>query len=306
MRVTHSMLMSNSLRDLDKLRAQYRKAQDLVNGRVLQRPSDDPQRVVEAMDLTGAKLRFERTERTGQDSREWLGIAEEHLDAIIDQLIAARDLALQAGGPTASVGEARAGIIKGIESIREALLRELNTQYRGQYIFSGWKTTFNDPDPSLPQQPFTNDPATGGVLYHGTTDEILRDIAPDLAVAINIPGNRLLQAGDFLKTLSDIKTALENGDTDYVITTGLKELDKTLDNANQLRSELGVRYETIERYEAYAQQAILTIEDRLGKVTGGDIEVAVIQMTEARAAYEAALVAFSRTLPTSLLDYLMP
>jgi len=298
------MLMSNSLRDLDKLRAQYKKAQDMVMGRVLQRPSDDPQRVVEAMDLTGAKLRFERTERTGQDSREWLGIAEEHLDAIIEQLIAARDLAVQAGGPGAKVGEARAGIIRGIENIREALLRELNTQYRGQYIFSGWRTTFK-PDPLLPQQPFTDDPATGGVLYHGTSDEILRDIAPDLAVAINIPGDRLLQAGDFLKTLSDIKAALEEGNTEWVISTGLAELDRALDNVNQLRSELGVRYQTIERYETYAQQAILTIEDRLGKVTGGDLEVAVIQMTEARTAYETALVAFSRTLPTSLLDYML-
>lgn len=298
------MLMSSSLRDLDLLRQKYKKAQDAVNGRVLERPSDDPQRVVEAMDLSGAKLRFERTQRTGQDSREWLGIAETHLDALIEQLQAARDIAVEAGGPGALSPDARQGLARGVETIRQAMLREMNARYRDQYLFSGWKTSFNPVLPTDPNQPFTEDPATGAAIYHGTNNEILRDIAPDLAIPINIPGNQLLAGGNFLETLAKMKDEILAGDAPTVTTTRLEEITEALDNVNRLRSDLGVRYAKIEQYEDYAEKAILNIEERLAKITGADLEVAVIQMTEAKTAYEAALVSFSKALPTSLLDYI--
>lgn len=302
MRVTQSMLVSSSLRDLDLLRQKYKKAQDAVNGRVLERPSDDPQRVVEAMDLSGAKLRFERTQRTGQDSREWLTIAETHMDALIEQLQAARDIAVQAGGPGAITPEAREGLARGIDTIRQAMLREMNARYRDQFLFAGWKTSFEPSDPA--QQPFTEDPATGAAVYNGTNNEILRDIAPDLPVSINIPGNQLLAAGDFLQSLAQMRDELLAGDSQTVTTTRLTEITAALDNMNRLRSDLGVRYATIEQYENYAEQAILNIEERLSKITGADLEVAVMQMTEAKTSYEAALVSFAKALPTSLLDYL--
>lgn len=295
MRVTHTMMMMNSLRDLDLLRSKVQKAQNAVNGRVLERPSEDPQRVVEAMDLSGAKLRYERTMRTGQDSREWLGIAETHLDAMLEHIQSARDIAVQAGGPGALAPDARDGLIRGLEEVRAGLMREMNGQYRGQYIFSGWATD---------TQPFADD-AAGGVNYSGTPDPILRDIAPNLAVSINVPGNELLAGGDFMKTLSDMIDDLTSGDTTTVTSTRMDELDQAFDNLNRVRSDLGVRYAQIEKYEDYAEQAILNIEERLGYITGGNVEVAMIQMAEARATYDAALVAFSKSLPTSLLDYML-
>lgn len=296
MRVTQAMLMSSSLRDLDLLRLKYKKAQDAVNGRVLERPSEDPQRVVEAMDLSGAKLRFERTLRTGQDSREWLGIAETHMDAIIEQLENARDIAVQAGGPGSISPDARDGLVRGIRTIRDAIMRELNAQYRDQYLFAGFATT---------TKPFADDPATGGVQYGGTPDQMLRDIAPNLPVSINVPGNEIVAAVDFMATLTKMADELQAGDIQTVTTTRLDELTKALDNVNRIRSDLGVRYAQIEKYESYAEKAILNIEERLGRITGADLEVAVIQMTEAQTAYQAALVSFSKALPTSLLDYML-
>lgn len=296
MRVTQSMLMSSSLRDLDLLRQKYKKAQDAVNGRVLERPSEDPQRVVEAMDLSGAKLRFERTLRTGQDSREWLGIAETHMDAIIEHLQSARDIAIEAGGPAALEPGAREGLKRGVQSIRDALMREMNAQYRDQYLFAGWATD---------TKPFSDNAVTGGATYNGSSDQILRDIAPNLSVPINIQGDQLLAAVDFMETLSKMAEEIEADDIQTVTTTRLEELTTALDNVNKIRSDLGVRYGQIEKYEAYAEKAILNIEERLGRITGADLEVAVIQMTEAQTAYQAALVSFSKALPTSLLDYML-
>lgn len=300
MRVTHQMLMTSSLRDLDLLRQKYKKAQDSVNGRVLERPSDDPQRVVEAMDLSGAKLRFERTQRTGQDSREWLTMAETHLDSIIDQLEAARDIAVQAGGPGALSEDGKRGLLEGIKTLKQSLMRELNGRYRDQYMFSGFKTN---------TQPFQFDTAddTKPLEYKGDKNEIQRDIAPNLSVPINIPGDRLGADGPegFIALLDKMHQAITEGDAQTVTSVHLDKFTQALDKVNRLRSDLGVRYQTIEKYENYAETAILAIEERLSKISGADLEVAVIQMTEARTTYEAALVSFSKTLPTSLLDYMM-
>lgn len=296
MRVTHSMLMSSSLRDLDILRTKYKKAQDAVNGRVLERPSEDPQRVVEAMDLSGAKVRFERTVRTAQDSKEWLGIAETHMDSVVELLQSARDIAVQAGGPGLLDSTTREGLVKGVQTIREALKRELNTRYRDQYLFAGWATN---------TEPFTDDPVTGGVTYNGSPDQMVRDIAPGLPIPINLTGDQFMAAGDFMATLSKMEQELQSGHNQSVVTTRLDELTKALDSVSRLRSDLGVRYSQIDKYESYAEKAILTIEERLGKITGAQVEVAVIQMTEAQTAYQAALVSFSKALPTSLLDYML-
>ncbi len=42
MRVTNSMLLNQALFDLEGLREKYAKAQAAVNGRALERPSEDP------------------------------------------------------------------------------------------------------------------------------------------------------------------------------------------------------------------------------------------------------------------------
>lgn len=296
MRVTTIMLTSTALYDLDNLREKYAKAQSSVNGRVLERPSEDPQRVVEAMDLSGIKLRLDRARRSGQDAREWLTIAENGVSALIDQIQAAREVAVQSGSPSGLNVDAREGLAQNIEAIRDAMLREMNGQHRDQYIFSGWKTT---------TKPFDND-GNGGVTYvSGSNGEITRDVAPGLAVAVNVPGDRLLADGDFTKTLSDIAQNLRNGALDQISTTRIVELDKALSNLTTIRSDLGIRQVQIEQYMTYAQESLVQIENRLTEITGADLESAVLKMTEAQNAYQAAVASFAKALPTSLIDYML-
>jgi flagellin-like hook-associated protein FlgL len=70
------------------------------------------------------------------------------------------------------------------------------------------------------------------------------------------------------------------------------------------RSDVGVRQNQADQYSEYAQNDLYEIEDRLGKISGGDLESAVLKMTEAQNAYQAALASFAKALPQSLLDYL--
>lgn len=296
MRVTNYMLISTALRDLDGLREKYAKSQAAVNGRVLERPSEDPQRVVEAMDLSGAKLRLERAKRSGQDAREWLSVAELGLTNMLDRLQGARELALQAGAPVGMDQDSRESMARNVEAIRDAIKREMNTRHRDQYLYAGWRSD---------ARPFDEN-GGGGVTYTGGSGgAITRDIAPGLSVVVNVTGNELLSGGDFIQALSGMAADLRAGNTESVTTTRLTQVNQALNNLTVIRSDLGTRQVQVEQYEHFTDASLFQIEDRLSTISGADLEEAVLRMTEAQTAYQAAMASFAKALPTSLIDYML-
>lgn len=298
MRVTNTMMTRQALHDMEGLRSKYSKAQAAVNGRALERPSDDPQRVVEAMDLSGAKLRLQRSMRSGEDAREWLSMTETGMNAMVDQLQAARELAVQAGSPSLD-GTARESMARQVIAIRDSLLRELNMQHRDQYLFAGWRTTVHD------GRPFGLS-AEGGVSRQNDEGQAFtRDIAPGLPVTVNVTGHELFGGGDFVRTLTDLASDLRSGNIGSATSDRLGEIDRSFSHLTVLRSDLGVRMVEIDKYHQYAQDALFHIEERLTGITGTDLETAVLRMTEAQTAYQAALASFAKALPTSLIDYML-
>jgi flagellar hook-associated protein 3 FlgL len=293
------MMMNAALNDLSGLREKYAKAQALVNGKALERPSEDPQRVVEAMDLSEAKMRLERSQRSGEDATQWLSASENSLTAMIEELQNARETAVQAGSPTNKDPGAQESLAKTFLAIRDAVVRELNTQHRDQYLFAGWKTDVK-PFDLTPGDP------NGGVTYTADSDgESTRDIAPGLAVTVNVPGRQLTAKGDFISTLSRMADDLRNGRSDAVTTDRLNELSAGLNNLIDIRSDLGIRQQQVAMYGNLARDNLFNLEQRLTTISGGDLESSVLQMTQAQANYQAALSAFSKSMPTSLLDYMM-
>lgn len=295
MRVTNWMLLSSAIYDLDSLREKYANAQKAVNGRSLERPSDDPQRVVEAMDLAGVRVRLQRAQRAGEDAREWLSITETSLTSMIDQLQSAEEIAIQAGSPASLEPNARESLARTIDSIRDALLREMNTKHRDQYLYAGWATN---------KQPFSKTAAGAASYDAGSTDLIMRDIAPGFGIPINVPGNQLLGGGDFIDTLTKLADDLRSGRQVDVTTDRLGEIQKASSHIVGLRSGLGLYMKQTEQYENYARDGLVNVEDRLGKISGSDLAESVLRMTEAQQAYEAAIASFSKALPVSLLDYM--
>lgn len=296
MRVTNAMMLGRAVTDLNRLRDQYAKAQNAVNGRVLTRPSEDPQRVAEAMDLSGVKIRLERSQRSGEDAKEWLIASEASLSNMIDRLHAAREAAVQSGSPGGLDADGRESLAQTVLSIRASLAQELDRTYRDHHIYSGGKTDIS---------PF-QDAADGGVTYQGGVDQsVTRDVAPGLSVPINVPGNQLMAKGDFMKTLTQMAADLRAGANDSVISDRLRELDDAMSNLTVLRSDMGIRQTQVDNYQTWAQDTILRIDERLTRVTGGDLETAVLHMTQAQTSYQAALASFAKSLPTSLIDYML-
>ncbi|MGE5673670.1 MAG: flagellin [Mycobacterium leprae] len=299
MRVTSSMMWTSAQGDLARLRQAYAKAQAAVNGHVLERPSDDPAKVVESMDLSDVAEQLQRVKSSGQDASDWLNNSETRLTSILDQLQSAREYTVQAGSAAAQNPAAREQLANQVLMLRDSILSDMNGQYKGQYLFSGWKTD---------TKPFSNSDSVtpGGVSYDADSNGLItREIAPGLLVSTNVPGSKLLQAGDFMATLTNIANNLKSGNVDAVVGDGLNQLDKAMDNLTSIRSELGVRQDQIKQYGIFADDRLLKVQQRLSDISGGNMEQSIMNMTQTQAAYQAALQVFSKTLPTSLLDYMM-
>lgn len=253
MRVTNSMIMNNSLNDLALLREKYENAQALVNGRGLERPSEDPARVVEAIDLSAAKVRLERSQRSSSDAKDWLNAAEDQLAAMIDDMDQMRNLAQQAGSPAFQTPEDRERMAREIEAVRDSMLNKMNAQHRGQYLFAGGKTK---------TKPFEMTAAGGANYVAASATEITREIAPGLSIATNIPGSRFLEEDDPIGTFTQLAKELRAGDISMV-SARIEHIDRQANNLINLRAEIGVRQDMLEQYTAYGQDAMVNLETRI-------------------------------------------
>lgn len=292
MRVTNWMLTNTALRELEGLRAAYAKTQKKVYGRSLERPSDDPQRVIEAIDLTAMKVKLERAQRAATDAKEWLSIAETSLTAMAEDLQAAQETMIQFGSPANQEAAARENLALQIEGLRDAIKREMNTQHRDRYLFAGWATD---------TIPFV-DNGSGGVTYQGSNHKIEREIAPGYKVTINVPGNTLPVG--IIGTLTQVAQRIRTGSTEDVMDL----MDEVKDATNTLlarRSEVGMAYQQVEQFAGYSRDGLITVQERLGEISGGDVADAVMEMTQAQQAYQVALSAFSMALPKTLLEYML-
>jgi len=292
-RITNAMLMNRAIHDLDRLREQYAKAQDAVNGRVLTRASEDPKRVEEAMSLSGAQTRLERVLRAGEDAVNWLQVSESHLSTMIDRLQAAREAVVQSGGPVGLDPDGQKSLRDTLQAIRDSLMQELNAQHQGLYLFGGYQTQ---------TQPF--DESSGTLVYQGDGNELLRTVAPGYTVGVTVPGDKLGAEG-FIGALDQMIADLDAGNLDNLSSVGLPALDQAISNLTVLRSDLGLRQNQVTQYTEQAQDSILLIKERLTKISGGDLETAVLDMVEAQTAYMAALASFAKALPQSLIDYML-
>ncbi len=293
MRVTNWMLLNSAVYDLGVLRERYAEAQRKVNGRSLERPSDDPRGVVEAIDLMNTKVRLERAQESISQAKEWLTATESSLNTMIDLLQSAYETGVQFGSPSSYEPSAAKNLAQQIRSLRDALKRELNARHRDYYLFAGWATD---------KEPF-KDLGAGVNYVGGVGQDMQREIAPGYRVKINVSGDQLpWQIVEYLSVMAD---NMEAGDIEQVSQVDLARVLDAMDTLIHLRSEVGLSYQQAERYDSYARDSLINVDERLGKVSGGDVADAVLKMTEAYQAYQAAIAAFSKALPVSLLEYMI-
>jgi flagellar hook-associated protein 3 FlgL len=295
MRVTSSMMLRSTLRDLSQGLSRLQEQQTkLSTGKEITRPSANPTATSSAMSMRQDLGRAEQRLRSLNDAQGWLQTAGSTLTASLTTLGRARETAvLAANTGVMSDPAARNALATEMRSIRSELLALANTTYGDRAIFNGT--------------------ATGGAYdpsgaYSGNSASIIRDVAPSTSIEVNLTGPEIFgtaggPVGDMFEVLDRLATAISNGDN-AAMATELTNLDAATARVGAATVEVGTRSARLEEAKNRAEDNQLLLRTKLSEVEDVDIVETLVRVKAAESSYQATLQAAAKILPPSLLDYL--
>ena len=292
MRVTQNMLTDRSVGSLQLGLSRLAKVQEQIStGRVLNRPSDSPTQTTAAMRMRSSIADQTQYVRNAEDGIGWLGIVDQTLGGMTDQVRRARELGLQGASTGTTSQTAREALATEVEQIRDGLVAAGNTTYLGRPVFGGVTSGATAFDPAG--------------AFVGVPGEVNRTVADGVKVRIDVLGTDVVGANgaSLFDDLDDLVVALRTGDTTG-IRTGLSALEGRLEDLGSVRATVGARYARVEGAAQRGRDAVLDLSTSLSEVENTDLPRALVDLKMQEVAYQAALAATSRVMQPSLLDFL--
>jgi flagellar hook-associated protein 3 FlgL len=291
-RVTQSMMSKGSVTAMQTSLGRLAKLQEqLSTGRVLNRPSDSPTDTTSAMRMRSSLADVQQYGRNAEDGNGWLGTIDAALTSASDQVLRARDLALQ-GANQGSVGAtAREALAAEVDQIRSGLVNTANSDYLGRPVFGG-----------VTAGPSAYD-ASGA--YVGVSGAVNRTIAEGTTLRVDVDGNAAFgPAGNSVfDHLTALSAALRSGNQ-AGISAGLSALEADRDRITTTQADVGSRQNRIESAIQTASDTQLRLRNSLAEVENTDLPKTIVDLQMQQVAYQASLGATARVMQPSLLDFL--
>ncbi len=183
MRVTNDTLRMVFLNALETAQRRMAKTQDQVStGQRVNAPSDDPLAAARIGELDASLSRLDQYQANGVIAKNQLGLEEETLASVIDNLQRVRELAVQANNSTLDDNN-RAAIAAELRQRFDSVLALANTtDASGRYLFAGTSETTT---------PFSN--TAGGVVYNGDYRQRSLQVSDERVIAVNDSGAEVFQ-----------------------------------------------------------------------------------------------------------------
>lgn len=291
-RVTEGLLTQRSLTALQASLGRLGKVQEqLSTGRVVNRPSDDPNAASAAMRFRAATTRQEAYLRNSDDAMAWLGTIDNTLGSMSAEVRRARELAIQGASTGSTSQAAHDAMAVEVDQLRESLRSHANAVYLGRPVLGG---------------------VTAGAVafdaagaYVGTPGQVVRTVGDGVKVRVDVTGTDVVGPdGDSLfDDLADLSASLRAGDG-TAIRSSLGALDARLKTINATQSTVGAAYNRVEGAAASATKALDELRERLSAAEETDLPKAIVQLKMQETAYQAALAATARVMQPSLVQFL--
>jgi len=266
-----------------------------TNKRV-ERPSDDPS-AASAATVERARLAgIDRYTEAGNSAQSRLTVADTVLSDLITQITYAHTTALAARGSQVTPVQRDAYAVE-LEALRDAMLRDVNTQFRGQYIFGGATASV---------APYTRDAAGVVSAYQASTVEVSVDVHEQHEVRTMFNGEALTRGtdpDDLFVVMDRAITAARTGNGP-VLDTAMADLQRALERATTVQSRVGASLRAIEDDRTRLSRAARLAKAQISTLEDANMAEAISGMTESETAYRAALGATAQLHNLSLMDYL--
>jgi flagellar hook-associated protein 3 FlgL len=300
-RITGAMLTNSTLGDITaSLATMNRSENELSSGKSILEPSDNPYGAGKAIGLQSTLDGLTAYAGNVQDGSSWLETASSSMSSIDSVVQRVRELVVQASNGINNQTDLN-NIAEEVDQLTGSVKQDANTQYAGQYVFSGTATNV------APYEQGTTD------TFQGNAENVSRAIAPGTSVNVNVDLSSVLgngsESGDgkLLDTLRTISTNLRGGTpADLAALSGadLNNIDANIESLTTLQAHAGAVTDQLQM----ASTRIVDLEDTTTKELSGtedaDIAKTSINYSNEQAAYDAALRAGASIVQESLLNFL--
>jgi flagellar hook-associated protein 3 FlgL len=295
------MVTSTTLTDLSgSLSALERTTDELSSGRTILEPSDNPYGASRVIDLQSELEGLSSYESDAQDGISWENTATSAMSNINSIVQRVRELLVQAANGTNNQSDLNTIGLE-VEQLTESVKQDADTQYAGEYLFSGTATT------TAPYEQGSNDE------YKGNAETISRAVGPGSTVVVSTDISTLLGNGEgakdgkLLDTLRTIAQHLRGGtpeDREAIGTTDLTALDGNLEQLSELQAIAGSATDQLQAALTRNEDLQTSITESLSNTDATNVAATSIQYANEQAAYEAALRAAATIVQESLLNFL--
>lgn len=297
MRIIFSSGQAAMMADLEAAASELTKRQrEVSSGKRMQAPSDDPSAWAAGVRERGEISAVDQYVRAADSATSRLTVADTVLSDLVTKMTAAQS-AVVAGEGTIQTAAQREATAKELEGLRDAVFDDLNTTFRGTYLFSGGKGL---------DAPFVRygDGSISG--YLGDTNSISVDVDRNRAVQVTFVGSALTEdaaSQDVFTTFATVIEAVRTGDA-AGMAGGLKALERAFDRVIRVQSGVGADLNALDDQRGRLSEMKLASKTRLSKTEDTNMAESITAMQQANTAYQTALSAVATRTKLSLLDYL--
>jgi flagellar hook-associated protein 3 FlgL len=269
----------------------------ITTGKRLQRPSDNPSGVANALEGRATQRRMEQHAANATDAAGWLKVTDDTLVGLQEQAIAAKSQMTAAvnGAGGASALEA---IAADLDQVKAAMVQLANSTYQGRSIFGGTAAVN------------TAAYSTSGV-YNGDAGVVNRTVDDGVTLQVNQTGTDIFGTrnasdplkGDMFQVLDAMSSAARSG-SPADMTAASAAFQTAVDRMSEAQIRVGGASVQVENTINRNESMMLDVKDRLASIEDVDLAEAIIGLRSNEAAYQAALGVTARVIQPSLLDFL--
>ena len=184
-----------------------------------------------------------------------------------------------------------------VNQLIDQIKQDANTQYNGQYVFSGSETS------TAPYQSGSND------TYGGNSATVTRTIGPNtsLTISANLEGvlgnGQSAGDGDLLDTLRTIASDMNSGNSSG-LNSDLTSLSTNLNSLSGLSANVGAVQDRLQMASSRIQTLQTSDTQVLSNTQDADMATTEINFSTEQAALQAALQGGANIVQQSLMNFL--
>lgn len=309
MRVTASSFPTVLRQQLDRLSTEQARLQTQAGtGQRFHLSSEDPRAMRKVLDLQNEVQSLTQYEKN-------IGTLQDTLTASFAAISDVKKVSDRAGEIATTADSLRTPeelttLATEMDQMIERTVQVANTRHQGNYLFGGTKNT-------TPPYTVTRDAQNRitGVTYNGSTSVSQSEIAENVNISVNVPGENTTGTGtrglfkdsngaDFFSNLISLRDNLLSGNTAAIRSTNLPGLLKDEENILYHFGSVGAEQTRLETASSLANQRKISLNSLVSQESDADLAETLVSLSEIQNAYTAALKTGGTILNQSLLDYI--